>query len=85
MSIAEKFSNLIDRITPSAAESSSYSTHLKTVSRTVEGALATNRTEQIGSFSRGTAVRGVSDLDLLVVLSSNERRWGGMTRNRRRS
>lgn len=38
--------------------------------------LEINRTERIGSFSRGTAVRGISDLDLMVVLSSNERKWG---------
>jgi len=77
MSIADRFVALIDRLTPTSAEAASYSTHLRTVTRAVESALEISKTEQIGSFSRGTALRGISDLDLMVVLTSNERRWGG--------
>ncbi len=76
MPIADRFSTLIERITPTATEVAAYSTHLQTVGSAAETALEINRTERIGSFSRGTAVRGVSDLDLMVILSSNERRWG---------
>ena len=76
MPIPRRFSILIERITPGATETSAYSTHLKTVGNAVEAALEINRTERIGSFSRGSAVKGVSDLDLMVVLSSNERKWG---------
>jgi hypothetical protein len=76
MPIADRFSTLIERITPTATEVAAYSTHLKTVGSAVETALEINRTERIGSFSRGTAVRAVSDLDLMVILSSNEHRWG---------
>ena len=76
MPISRRFSILIERITPSSTEISAYSTHLKTVGNAVEAALEINRTERIGSFSRDSAVKGVSDLDLMVVLSSNERKWG---------
>jgi hypothetical protein len=76
MAISGRFSTLIERIAPSPTEVSTYSTHLRTISSAVESVLDINRTERIGSFSRGTAVRGVSDLDLMVVLSSNERKWG---------
>jgi hypothetical protein len=79
MHIPRRFSILIDRIAPTSAEINAYSTHLKTVGNAVEAALQINRTERIGSFSRGSAVRGISDLDLMVVLSSNERKWGGST------
>lgn len=79
MPIPRRFSILIERITPSATETTAYSTHLKTVGNAVEAALEINRTERIGSFSRGSAVKGVSDLDLMVVLSSNERKWGRST------
>src|SRR5258705_109434 len=76
MSISDRFSKLIERIAPSPTEVSDYSTHLRTINNAVEAALFINKTERIGSFTRGTAVRGVSDLDLMVVLSSNERKWG---------
>jgi hypothetical protein len=76
ISISYKFATLIQRIAPTPAENSAFSSHLKTVSAAAEAVLEINRTERIGSFSRGTAVRGISDLDLMVVLSSNERKWG---------
>jgi hypothetical protein len=76
ISISDRFSTLIERIAPTPAENSAFSSHLKTVSAAAEAVLEINRTEKIGSFSRGTAVRGISDLDLMVVLSSNERKWG---------
>lgn len=76
MSISDKFSALIERIAPSPTEVSDYSTHLRTINSAVETALSIYETERIGSFTRGTAVRGVSDLDLMAVLSSNERKWG---------
>jgi hypothetical protein len=77
MPIARRFLTLIERITPNSGEVAAYSTHLKTVGNAIEATLEINRTERIGSFSRGTAVRGISDLDLMVVLSSSERKWGG--------
>jgi tRNA nucleotidyltransferase (CCA-adding enzyme) len=80
ISISDKFATLIQRIAPTPAENSAFSSHLKTVSAAAEAVLEINRTERIGSFSRGTAVRGISDLDLMVVLSSNERKWGRATR-----
>src|SRR5580704_16678121 len=76
ISISDRFSTLIERIAPTPAENSAFSSHLKTVSAAAEAVLEINRTERIGSFSRGTAVRGISDLDLMVVLNSNERKWG---------
>jgi predicted nucleotidyltransferase len=80
MAISDRFSTLIERIAPSPAEVSAYATHLRTIGSAVESALSINKTERIGSFTRGTAVRSISDLDLMVVLSSNERKWGrGMT------
>lgn len=76
MSISDRFAKLIDRIEPSPTQVSAYSTHLRTISSAVEAALSINKTERIGSFTRRTAVQGVSDLDLMVILSSNERKWG---------
>ena len=57
ISISDKFATLIQRIAPTPAENSAFSSHLKTVSAAAEAVLEINRTERIGSFSRGTAVR----------------------------
>ncbi len=76
MPVSDRFSELIERITPTQAEAEAYGRHFRTVSGAVANALRTNRVEAIGSFSRNTAVSGVSDLDLLVVLSAKEGRWG---------
>jgi hypothetical protein len=74
---SDRFATLIERITPTPVEESRYSAHLATVTQAVKNALKTVRAQTIGSFARGTAVRGVSDLDLMVVLSAPERDWGG--------
>lgn len=75
MAISDRFSTLIERLAPTEAEACRYMAHLRTVSSRIESVLPSNRTETMGSFARGTALRGFSDLDLLAVLSVKEQRW----------
>lgn len=76
MPISDRFAKLIEHIAPSDADVRAYEQHLATVSAVIKRELNTNRVEPIGSYARRTAVRRVSDLDVLAVLNAKERRWG---------
>jgi hypothetical protein len=81
LSIATRFSRLIRTIQPTAHDLSVYQRHEKTVRRKLETVFRTNRVIRIGSYSRGTSIRAVSDIDLMLLLSRDEVRWGGQIKS----
>lgn len=53
-----------------------YRSHCVSVTKRLKKSFITNRVVPIGSQSRETSVRGVSDVDLMLVLNIREVRWG---------
>jgi predicted nucleotidyltransferase len=76
-SIALAFGLLLRRIEPRTRDQEIYLSHEKTVKRRLETVFQANRVVRIGSYSRGSAIRYTSDVDLMLVLKRDEARWGG--------
>lgn len=76
-SIALAFGLLLKRIEPRTSEQEIYLNHEKTVKRRLETVFQSNRVIRIGSYSRGSAIRYTSDVDLMLILKRDEARWGG--------
>ncbi|MBV9925659.1 MAG: hypothetical protein JOZ96_11630 [Acidobacteria bacterium] len=76
MTISSCFSKLLSGIEPRDTDIRLYDSHKSSVKTRLESVFQTNRVEQIGSYSRGSAIRDTSDIDLMLILSVNEVRWG---------
>lgn len=76
-SIALVFGLILKRIEPRAHEQEIYLSHEKTVKRRLETVFQSNKVIRIGSYSRGSAIRYTSDVDLMLILKRDEARWGG--------
>ena len=74
--IAARFARLLDRITPDLAEEKIFLQHQDSIEGRLKSAFLTNRVERIGSYTRRSAIKDWSDVDLLLVLSRDEVRWG---------
>src|SRR5215218_1928777 len=85
MAIANCFSSLLTKIEPRDKDIQLYERHKGSVTRRLETVFNTNRVEQIGSYSRGSAIRDTSDIDLMLILSVREVRWGKAGRRPPRS
>lgn len=68
---------LASRIQPRPGELESARLHRTVVRNRLTNSFDVARIAPIGSHARETAVRQVSDLDMLVVLKRNEAKWGG--------
>jgi len=77
MSVADRFQTLLRWLEPSSHELAALRGHRQTITKRLKLFFGDIRVEQIGSHSRGTAVCGQSDLDLIVYLPGDEARWGG--------
>lgn len=77
MSVADRFNTLLNWISMSTQEENAFETHRQTVAAALKSDFAVNRIEKMGSFSRGSALRGISDLDLLVQVAVDDVRRGG--------
>lgn len=77
MSVAVRFQSLLGWLEPSAREMTSLARHRETIVKRLKVLFGDIRVEPIGSHSRGTAVSGQSDLDLIIYLPGDEARWGG--------
>ncbi len=77
MSVSDQFRTLLDRLQPTPLEQSQYERHTKTVRTRLKAVFDNSIVEQIGSHSRGSAVRSVSDLDLLFRLPVGYARRAG--------
>lgn len=77
MTVSARFATLLGWATPSSAEARGYETHKASVSSTLKSNLDMVTVDLIGSYARGSAVGGHSDIDLLAVLRTSEVKWGG--------
>lgn len=76
MTIASCFTSLLNGIEPRDQDVRLYESHKNSVATRLHTVFNANRVEQIGSYSRGSAIRDSSDIDLMLILSVSEVRWG---------
>src|SRR6185369_1381794 len=77
MIVSNSFLTLIDRIQPLQGELIHADSHTATIEARLEKCFQIKKFGIIGSHSRGTAIRTFSDVDLFVVFSRDDARWGG--------
>ena len=76
MNISESFQLLIGRIQPLETELQAARQHLATIRTRLETEFEVSKCFPIGSFARGTSIRGFSDTDLLAVFRKTAFTWG---------
>lgn len=76
MNISESFQLLIGRIQPLETELQAARQHLATIRTRLETEFEVSKCFPIGSFARGTSIRGFSDTDLLAVFRKAVFTWG---------
>ena len=76
MNIANCFLKLIPRIQPTPAEIALAQQHISTIRVRLNSTFKLSKVLVGGSFSRGTLIRGVSDVDLFAVIARGEATWG---------
>jgi predicted nucleotidyltransferase len=76
MTVSARFATLINWATPSSSEIRSFETHKASVASTLKSNLEVVAVDLMGSYARGSAVGGHSDIDLLAVLRTSEVKWG---------
>jgi predicted nucleotidyltransferase len=75
MNISESFQLLISRIQPLESENQAARQHLATIRTRLETEFEVSKCFPIGSFARGTSIRGFSDADLLAVFRKTVFTW----------
>ncbi len=70
------FAKLLHRIQPSESELARAKARIGAIRRRLERKFKVSGARLMGSHGRETAVLGFSDVDLLVMLSRDEARWG---------
>ncbi len=76
MTVSARFATLLGWATPSTSEARNYETHKASVSSTLKSNLDMVAVDLMGSYARGSAVGGHSDIDLLAVLRTTEVKSG---------
>ena len=76
MNISESFQLIIGRIQPLETELQAARQHLATIRTRLETEFEVSKCFPIGSFARGTSIRGFSDTDLLAVFRKTAFTWG---------
>ncbi len=76
MTISDGFKSLLARIAPLPSESDAAERHIATIRRRLAEAYNLKGFVRAGSYSRGTFIRGSSDVDLFAVVSRDDARWG---------
>ena len=71
-----RFSVLLAHLQPTAAEKSAYAGHRRTLEIRLQQQFEAPGVEVIGSHSRGTAIGGSSDMDILVRVPRDVATWG---------
>lgn len=77
MAVHDRFQTLLSGIQPTQAELATYEGHMGTVGRRLATSFPGTRVELIGSHSRGTAIAGASDLDLMAHVPRDVARRAG--------
>jgi hypothetical protein len=81
LSTTDAFRSIARRTALTSADNRAYETHRAQVKRCLEKDLDLVDVLPIGSYARGSAVHGASDLDLLAVLRQREIRWGAAAKS----
>jgi hypothetical protein len=81
MSVSNRFLTLLKRIEPTQSELEHYASHRYTVTTRLKTVFPAKEVELVGSHSRGAAVHGLSDLDLMLRLPRSEATWDGRLMN----
>jgi len=83
---AQYFQDVLDRVTmhEKDAIAESFRLHQRGVEAKLWSSFGLDKIVVIGSFSRGTVVKGSSDLDLMAVLKREEVRWGNRYKSSKR-
>ena len=76
MNIATCFGKLVSRLQPSDNEKALAQQHLYTIKNRLTATFNIRRFLTGGSYSRGTFIRGGSDVDLFAVISKKDVTWG---------
>ncbi len=76
MAINDGFKALLARIDLTEKDRQIFRGHRQSVTRRLTQAFAAHNVVPIGSYVRDTTIHRVSDLDLMLILRTNEARWG---------
>jgi predicted nucleotidyltransferase len=68
----DNFLKLLNKIEPLDSDRRAYQKHRRSITSRLKSAFEAHRVELIGSFKRETAIRGFSDIDLMLILSGKE-------------
>lgn len=71
------FARILGRAALTIRDNELYEQHRLSVSGALKGKLDVNEVIPIGSFPRGSAIHGTSDIDLLVMVPKKSLQWGG--------
>ena len=74
--VATRFSTLLTRLEPLESEVARARTRIALIRARLTAQFHTSKVAPIGSHSKGTAIRGVSDVDVLAVLRREQLRRG---------
>lgn len=75
--ISSRFQKILQRTALTIADLTAFARHKQTVVEAlVARGILVNNVHKMGSFERGSAIRTVSDVDLLVVVKRKEVVWG---------
>lgn len=77
MTAPDCFQTLIARIAPLQTEIDAAERHIATIHTRLAEAFTLKGFVRAGSYSRGTFIRGGSDVDLFAVVARDDLRWGG--------
>lgn len=74
--VAGRFQKILERAELTDRDQVLFNTHKLSVMRALQGGVRLNKVHVMGSFERGTATKGASDIDLLAVVERKEVTWG---------
>lgn len=77
--VADAFKDLLVDITPSADDMAAAYARFATIKACLNNGFYVSEVRLVGSFSKGTAVRDQSDVDVFACLARSEARWGDRT------
>jgi predicted nucleotidyltransferase len=77
MTVSNSFKTLLSRIQPLDSEVLAANGHISTIKSRLSETFNVKKPVITGSFSRGSFIRGKSDVDLFVVVARDDVRWGG--------
>jgi|CXWL01.1.fsa_nt_gi hypothetical protein len=77
MTTSALFLSLLSRIAPLQSEIDAAECHIATIRTRLADGFNLKSFVRAGSYSRGTFIRGGSDVDLFAVVARDDLRWGG--------